>query len=160
MKANLIKNFQNRIVNGDKAELVLVHYEMIIAEIEDCLTFLQEGQSEKFYQSNERARNLIKELINSLDFNYSISRELFSLYIFVNKKLIESMYCRGERSLKVAKRVLNNLLIGWRKAAESVDTDDVAFANAENVYAGLTYGNGTLNESVIAASSSPRGLKA
>ncbi len=160
MKAELVKDFQNRIITANSSDLVVINYEMLMVEIDECLLFSELGDEVKFVQAIDRARRLLEELTTSLDFSYPIANELMSLYLFVNKKLLEARRKKSAEPLNKIQDILGILLVGWRGVSEAVEEskEDVTYQNVEAVYAGLTYGPKDLNESVFNLEN--RGLKA
>ncbi len=158
MKVEQVKDFTNRIITASSSDLVVINYEMLMVEIDECLLFSELGDESKFIQAIDRARRLLDELIANLDFEQEISSELMQLYLFVNKKLLEAKRKKSVEPLDRLQDILGILLVGWRAAANSVESEDTSYENADAIYAGLTYGKGELNESVLGSVS--RGLEA
>jgi flagellar protein FliS len=158
MNAALAKEFQNRIVNASQSDLVIINYEMLMAELDDATIKFEESNHSGFELCMKQAKRLLRELSDNLDFQYEISRDLMSLYIFVDKKLVEASMKTSIRPIESAKEVLNVLLLGWQQAAKTEGKKGPVIQNGQQVYAGLTYGKGTLNESVY--QDSARGFKA
>ncbi len=158
MKEELVKDFQNRIITASSSDLVVINYEMLMVEIDECMFFDQLGDEIKFVQAIDRSRRLLNELTNNLDFSYSISSELMSLYLFINKKLLEARRKRNAQPLDRVQDVLGILLVGWRGAGEKVVGEDLSYTNVDAVYAGLTYGPKSLREDILSVGM--RGLKA
>ncbi len=158
MKEESVKNFQNRIITASSSDLVVINYEMLMTEIDECMFFDEMGDEVKFVQAIDRSRRILNELTNNLDFSYSIASELMSLYLFVNKKLLEARRKKNAEPLDKLQDVLGTLLVGWRGAGEKVAGEDLSYTNVDAVYAGLTYGPKSLREDILNVSM--RGLKA
>ncbi len=158
MEKEQVKTFKNRIITATSSDLVVINYEMLMVELEECIFFDEIGDENKFIQSIDRARRVLEELMNNLDFRYSIANELMSLYIFINKKLLEARRKKSAEPLDRIKDILGILLVGWRGAGENVIGEDVSYTNVDAVYVGLTYGPRSLNEDIV--SSSFAGIKA
>jgi flagellar protein FliS len=158
MKAQLAKEFQTRIVNANQNDLVIINYEMLIAELDDAIYKYEHEDSKGFAKNMHQATRVLRELSDNLDFQYEISKDLMSLYIFMNKKFIEASQKNSTQPLQSAKDVLNVLLLGWQQAAKEQIKTAPLIQNGQQVYAGLTYGKGQLNETVYTENS--RGYKA
>lgn len=159
MNAALAKEFQNRIVNASSSDLVIINYEMLMAELDDATDKFQMEDELGFIKSMKQATRLLRELSDNLDFRYEISKDLMSLYIFVDKKFVEASQKRSIRPIEAAKDVLNMLLLGWQQAAKADTDKGPVMKNGQQLYAGLTYGKGSLNETVYQDNAS-RGFKA
>ena len=80
-----------------------------------------------------------------LDYKYAISRNLLSLYEFVQRKLVSSDIGGEDRGIDDAAKVISGLRESYAKIA-SQDESGSVMENSQTVYAGLTYGKGSLNE--------------
>lgn len=158
MNAALAKEFQNRIVNASSSDLVIINYEMLMAELDEATLKFETGDELGFAKCMKQATRLLRELSDNLDFRYDISKDLMSLYIFINKKFIDASLKQSIRPIEAAKDVLNVLLLGWQEAAKADNNKGPLIKNGQQVYAGLTYGKGTLNETVY--QDGTRGFKA
>jgi flagellar protein FliS len=141
-----IKDFQNRIVNANKKELLLINYELIFLAIDEGVAAIDKKDMAEFERHILRARQLLRELTDTLDFKFDISKALISLYIFVNGQLIKGTVSHKKEPVLVAKKILNNLYQGWQEIKD--DGNEPIIENGQKVYAGLTYGKGQLNETV------------
>ncbi len=146
MNKQLVKDFQTRIVNAGRGELLIINYEMLLAQIDDAISAVHEGDDEGFSKAMVNAHKLLRELSSGLDFQYDISKELMSIYIYVNKKFIDASINQSEDDLIEAGKILGILLEGWKLT--DYDEDAPVISNGQKVYAGLTYGRGNLNETV------------
>lgn len=158
MKTELVQEFQARIVTASQNDLVVINYEMLMAELEDAIEIFDTVNMAPFKHSMDRATKLLNELSFNLDFSYDISKDLMSLYIYVNKKLIEASQKISIQPLFTAQDVLSTLLVGWREANRTENKTATLIQNGQQLYAGLTYGKGFLNESVYIEQG--RGFKA
>lgn len=158
MNATLIKEFQNRIVTASQNDLVVINYEMLMAELDEAIGYYNDQDEKGFAKAMTQATRLLRELSDNLDFRYEISKDLMSLYIFVNKKFIDASMTNMVQPLYTAKDVLSSLLLGWREASAKEVTKGPLIQNSQQLYAGLTYGKGSLNETVYQESN--RGYRA
>ena len=159
MDTTMVKDFQTKIVSADRGQLIIISYEMLIVEIDDAIKFLEKDDETEFSRAMIRAHKILQELSGNLDFQYDISKDLMSIYIYINKKFIDASIKGDKEPLIETKRLLSILLNGWKEADKLELTERPIIENGQKLYAGLTYGKGTLNETIYDNSSS-RGFKA
>jgi flagellar protein FliS len=138
------KGYVARIAAAAPAELVAINYEMIIGNINEAVTIGEAGaDNEVFALALTRAKELLDELILSLNHEYEISSELLPIYLYVNKLILEASSLRTVRTLGEAERILSHLLGAWRKIAEDAKEagsgQEPVFKDAGKIYSGLTY---------------------
>ena len=160
MKADMVQAFQARIVTASQNDLVVINYEMLMAELDEAVELFDDKNLSAYYKSLEKATKMLNELSFSLDFDYEIAKELMSLYIFINKKLVEASQKKSVQPIFTAQDVLGSLLVGWKEATKQVVMgESPMIQNGQQLYAGLTYGKGQLNETVY-NDSAGRGFRA
>ena len=146
MDEALKKEFQNRIVSAGRKELLLIHLEMILAEMKLAEQARMESE-ERFRQNIDLTMEMVKKLAESLDFTYESSYVLLRAYQQVNADLIGARRKKDLTLLLRARKMIEQL----REAFAELELPSDAFVvqNGETVYAGLTYGrNNQLKESV------------
>lgn len=158
MESNEKVNWSARIVNATPAQLVLVIYELIFESIDEAIEHLKNKELSDFEKSLDRTRKLIMELTHDLKMQSAIEYDFLSLYLFTNKLLIQGYCRRDEQKLLEAKKILTTLYKGLCEAEKKVPKEESVMKNAQQVYAGFTYGKGTLNETISIDSN--RGFKA
>ena len=95
----------------------------------------------------KHAVRFLNELMGSLDYTYNISYELMSLYVYVNKVIITAIFKKNPELLDSAESVMK-LLVGFEGVGME-DTSGPVMQNTQQLYAGLTYGRGVLNEVTV-----------
>jgi len=146
MKKELVKEFQTRIVNAGRSELLIINYEMLLAQLDDAIESLKAQDYDEFSRSMINSHKLLRELSSGLDFKYEISKELMSIYIYVNKKFVDASTSHKINDLLEATKILSVLLEGWKLT--EYEEEEPVVSNGQKVYAGLTYGRNDLNEMV------------
>ena len=146
MNKELVKEYQTRIVNANRKELLIINYEMLMAEIEEAIEALEIEEAFRFEKAMHMAQKLLRELSDGLNFEYEISKGLMSLYIYMNKLFVDAQIHDRIEPLQEAMKVINILLEGWNQA--EMEDEGPVIGNGQKVYAGLTYGKANLNESV------------
>ncbi|WP_058486681.1 flagellar export chaperone FliS [Defluviitalea phaphyphila] len=153
-----MENRTAQIVNATPGQLIVITYELIIEAINEAEKKIPVTDEKDFKRSIEKAQNLLRELMESLDLSYEISYDLMSLYLYINKLIINSYITKKKEPLEEAKKLLNILLVGWKEVVSKEEQKTPVMENTQKIYAGLTYGKGNLNESVIEENN--RGFKA
>jgi flagellar protein FliS len=157
MNRETIKSFTARITQASKSELIVILYEMTLARIEEAEKAYQENDLKYFDKELKGAQKCVSELMATLDYRYVISYDLLSLYLYTNKQIITAIIKRNPLTLQSAKAVLKKLLKGFEEISKS-DNSGPVMRNTQHLYAGLTYGKGTLNETFIDPGNKSRGF--
>ncbi|NLP34306.1 MAG: flagellar protein FliS [Clostridiales bacterium] len=157
MQKEDVQAYTVRITQASKSELVVILYEMILTEIKEARDAYDKQDLALYDKELKQAQKFLVELMATLDYRYEISRDLLSLYLYVNKRIITATIQKKPDSLNSAESVLNKLLIGF-KGVSKEDTSGPVMSNTQQLYAGLTYGKGTLNETYIDPNDRSRGF--
>lgn len=141
------QEFTARITNANRSGLVVILYDMILEYIGEAECCIQKEDSTGFVSELEKARECVKELVSALDMQYEVSRDLARLYLYVNRTITRSIVKKEKAELDSAKNVMAGLRESFAKVAEQ-DDSPVLMGNAQEIYAGLTYGKNSLNENL------------
>lgn len=145
MNKEKIKDYTLRISQSNRTQLVVVIYDIILTYLSEAKEAHTKGDAKEFRYAVRRAQPFVTELISALNFQYEISYELMRLYLYVNRTLSLGLIKNDSNELIGAETVIKNL----RKAFEEISKEDSSqpvMKNTQQVYAGLTYGKGCLNE--------------
>lgn len=148
MKDTQKQEFTRRVINANKSELVVILYDMFHQDINDALEYCNTGKHDDMHMEIDNARNILSELINSLDRQYELANNLYRIYRYVERILIEADIKKNEVGLRDADRLMSKLGESFRVVA-SRDNKPAVYQNADKVYAGVTYGKGMLNENTV-----------
>ena len=157
MKKESMQAYSKRITQANRTELVVITYEIIIEHIKNAQISFE--NQEEFSNDLDQAQAFLKELMVSLDFEHQISYNLMSLYIFINKQLIEAKLKKSCEMLPTVQGMLESLLSSFREVSKQ-DNSAPLMQNTQKVYAGLTYGRDDVNEMSLASDDRNRGFKA
>jgi flagellar secretion chaperone FliS len=146
MKKEKISDFTLRISQSNRSQLVVVIYDMTTEYLKEALESYNLGNVEEFVESTKRAKACIYELMTALDTNYLIASELMQLYLYMHKLLIQSIIKREPKDFDAIERMIQKLAEAFYEVSKQ-DTSAPLMGNTQQVYAGLTYGKGTLAES-------------
>ena len=157
MDKEAIRAFTARITQASRSELVVILYEITLAKIEEAIKAFNENNPDIYEKELKGAQRCVSELMACLDFRYKISYNLMSLYIYVSKQIISALMKRDPITLQYAKSVMQKLLTGFEEVSKN-DNSGPLMKNTQQLYAGLTYGKGTLNETYINPNNKSRGF--
>lgn len=146
MKKEKISDFTLRITQSNRSQLVVVIYDMVLEYIEEALEKYEMGQLEQFLEVTKKVKACIYELMSALDTKYPIAAELMQLYIYMNKLLIQSIVKKAPQDYDAIKRMIQSLSEAFKEVGKQ-DYSAPLMENTQQVYAGLTYGKGSLSES-------------
>lgn len=156
MTNETIKKYTRRIAEANKTEIIAIVYEILEIYLDDAIMAHKEGDMELFDLSLKKASKCFNDLIDALDLQYEISKNLMSIYMFMNKEISIASVKRDAVTVSRIQAMVTKLKISFEELAKQ-DESNAVMGNAQGVYAGLTYGKGTLNESIDIQSN--RGFK-
>lgn len=145
MKKDLQRIFARRISQANRTELLVITYDMLLEELHEAAELLDMGDTEQFRHEMKLAQRFLGELMSTLDYRYSVSVRLLSLYEYVQRILVRCDVRATTDGLENAGRVIAGLREAYA-AIGTLDSSEPVMANTQSVYAGLTYGRGILNE--------------
>lgn len=159
MDKEKLQEFATRVSQANRSELVVVIYEATLASIEEGRKYLVDDHIDEARNEIERAKGMLTELMRSLEMEYTVSHYLRQLYIYSYQELCQGIALRKPELFDHAANVLNGLLPAFQEVAAQDDSEAV-MENAQSIYAGLTYGRGSLNETIGVGVSPNRGFQA
>ncbi|MBR1693191.1 MAG: flagellar protein FliS [Lachnospiraceae bacterium] len=147
MTDELKKEYTLRISQANKTTLIVILYEMLLIYVDEAKKALAEDEEKRFQEEIRKARGCLKELMNSLNFDYALAGNLLSLYVYVSKELVDASLHKKAEPLEHVIGVIGELYTAYVQLAEQ-DTSPPVMGNSQTVYAGLTYGRSQLTESM------------
>ena len=159
MTQEQIQTYTLRVSQASPCELVVIMYDIILDDVKNAKEAKASGNDKQYQADLVHAGKFVNELMDSLDFSEPISFRLMSLYMYVNKMLIKARVSRKWDSLNDVEMVIEKLRAGF-DGIKNQDTTGPVMQNVQQVYAGLTYGKGKLNETYLNAQDFNRGFNA
>jgi flagellar protein FliS len=140
--------FTRRITKANRTQLVVIVYDMMLVYIDDAKTSKTKNDMHEFERNLELARNCIGDLRKNLNFDYELSKSLFSIYTYSDRQLANAMFSGKTDNIVIVEGMMKKL----RKAFYELSLTDKTqpmMDNTQEVYAGLTYGRNDINETLI-----------
>ncbi|NLM03854.1 MAG: flagellar export chaperone FliS [Clostridiales bacterium] len=140
----------NRIANANEAELVAIVYEGLIDSLKDGIDFLSINAEDRFNKSIEKSREILAELLSTLEGNTEIANNLRSLYFYINQLITDASIKKDAEKLELAIKVITPVYEGWKElGAREGGKDSEDAPQGPQIVAGITYGKGQLNDYVV-----------
>ena len=159
MDREKLQEFATRVSQANRSELVVVIYEAALESIAEGRAALEKNEIAEARKEIDRAKGMVDELLHSLDLQYQIAHYLRQLYIYAYRELCQGIALRDVSRLDHASDVLEGLLPSFREVARQDESKPV-MENTQQIYAGLTYGRGQLNETIAVGVDMNRGFEA
>lgn len=158
MTKERISDYTLKITNASPTGIVVILYDLAIEYISEAKKCFENCDHDGASKACTNAGRVLGDLISSLDFSYGISFQLFRIYEFISKQVSMAVIKNDAKVLDDCVRLLTSLRGSFEELSQR-DESGPAMSNTQTVYAGLTYGKGTLNEST-SYSSDNRGFQA
>lgn len=158
MQKEQIGDFTRRLSLCNRGEMIVIIYDIYFAHIADAKSAFADGVHEQFKDAIHKAQRVLTRLIEDLNFTYAISMDLYRLYVYARNELSRALYENRMDGVEAADSVMKGLYTGFAEAAKQDDSAPL-MQNTQQVYAGMTYGRGSLTEN-LAESNYNRGFLA
>ncbi len=118
---------ETQIKTANQVKLIIMLYDGAIKQVNLAMEAMKE-KHRKFDAMNNsiiKAQDIISELMVSLDFDHGgdIARNLFSLYIFMNRQLLDANVKKLIKPLEDVKRMLMELRAAWVAVSKRTDLE-------------------------------------
>lgn len=140
------QDFTRRITQANRSGLVLIKFEMMFVYFDDVCEAFQKDDQQSFTNGIRSADAILKSFQETLDFSYEIAGQLYALYDFHRRQLAKMITRHSLKELEQSRKMLQKLYEAFAICAKQ-DTSKPLMQNAQQVYAGYTYGKNDLNES-------------
>ena len=138
-------DFQRRLSQCNRGEMIVIMYDILFAYLEDAGQAHDREDYESYKEALKKSQNALDMLMGALDFSYEISKELYRLYLTGKKHLTRAIYENRIDGIQDAMQILKPLYESFVQVAKT-DTSAPLMRNTQQVYAGMTYGKTSLNE--------------
>jgi len=117
---------ETRIKTAGQAQLIIMLYDEAVKQLTTAVELMDSnsqkknpGKIEKISKSIMKTEEIITELMVSLDFEQGgeISKNLFSLYSWFNRELLEANIAQNMDRIKTVKNMLADLRDTWSQIA-------------------------------------------
>lgn len=140
--------FKRRIAQAGIAEYTVLMLELEMEWMKEALEAYNKQDMESFYSSTEKAQSVQLELMNIMNVDNMIARDVYAVFVYINKILIHAKIKKNPLDMERCR----DLLLRYHKSfQELIKTDQSGplMESGEKIYAGLTYGTSGLVENSI-----------
>lgn len=124
MSTNAYEAYRNNAVRtASGEELTLMLYNGCIKFIRRAIKYLEEEDYEMKNENIQKAQAIITELMITLDPKIEISKQMLSLYDYINHQLIEGNIKNDEQHLEEALSYVVDFRDTWKQALLKVRKD-------------------------------------
>ena len=102
-----------QVLTAPPEQLTLMLYNGAIRFINESVAAINEGAIEKAHNTNIKTQTIIRELMATLDMQYDISKNLMSLYDYIEYRLQNANYQKDIKQLEEAKGLIAELRDVW-----------------------------------------------
>lgn len=139
-----------KIENASEAELVVMMLEGLDGEFDRGISAVEAKDEEMLKAAVDKARAILTELLATLWGDSEVAISTRQLYMYINKLVTDTGNRSVKEPLEEAKKVLKPMLEGWQHLAKNPSLAEAPAAQkGPSIVAGMTYGKGTLNESLM-----------
>ena len=130
------EDWKYKILNASPTRLVIVTYELALDRIAQAEAAFSAGELPLMRENINRAKEVITELLASLDTTNDIGRQMADLYIMLNKLLTKAYFANIKKPLVDTQIILNKLMAALMKEVDD-NFDAGADALGSGVYSGI-----------------------
>ncbi len=154
-----IKDFTLRISTANKCGLIVILYDAILTDIRAARKCHLNNDMAGFRKEVLDAGRFLNELISCLNFEQEMAYQFMRLYSYCNQRMAYALAGNHVEALNIIEEIITKLRLSFEKLEEQ-DKSGPMMQNTQAVYAGLTYGRGTLNETYVDPKDYNRGFSA
>lgn len=157
MTREQVQEFTRRATQENHSGLMLVLCDMEQVYMADAVAAYDNG-SDDYAITIDKARRVLNELIDCFDRTDIQGRHMVSVLRYIYGRLVSASIKGDPCDIGQCSVLLGRLRVALEEL-HRVDDEGPVMKNAHQVYAGLTYGRGVLNESTLGTDYSSRGYK-
>ncbi|QGU00397.1 Flagellar biosynthesis protein FliS [Candidatus Syntrophocurvum alkaliphilum] len=103
-------------------KLLLMLYDGAVKNIINAQKEIEDKDYNKAHQSIIKTQDIIVELMSTLNMDYEISNNLFSLYEYMRNQLVEANINKDVKPLEEVKGLLSELRGAWQEAINATNS--------------------------------------
>lgn len=152
-----IKTYTMQISQANASALLCIAYDLWEHFAEEAQTAYENTQQDAYQHALKKLQRVNQEIISMLNRENACASDVRTIHFFINQKIVACMVKHQPVELDRIQQIVKKLHQSFMEICRK-DTDAPLMSNTQQVYAGLTYGRGTLNESMDPMAVSDRGF--
>ena len=145
MEKEKITEFTRRISQCNRSGLTLIKYEICFVQCVDAKKAYAQKEHEVIKKEVQKASECVNRLMETLNFEYEIAKELYPVYRFCRDELAMALVKNDISRVENAEKILKNLYGAFEEVSKE-DYSRPLMENSEKVIAGMTYQKNNLTE--------------
>ncbi len=109
---------QNSIMNATPGQLIVMMYNGCMKFIKTAEKAIEQKDIEGANNAILRAQDIIDELMSALDRQYDVSDNLYNLYEYINRRLVEANIKKDKAILQEAYNLVVQLRDAWAEVVK------------------------------------------
>ena len=140
-----------KVMSANPIELILIMYEQFFELIPDIKANMGKRFQKDVEPDTERAQAIIDQLINALDFDVELSKDLGAIYYYVRDRILIGNIKCDPAIWDHIEATMRPLYEGFKGAAKQLAAPrvDPLKSKSTQIIAGMTYGQRNLREVVV-----------
>lgn len=152
-----ISSYTMQISQANVSQLTCIAYDLWQAFMAEALSAYASGDLPGFHQQLRKVQRVNQEIISMMNHENTCARDVMAIHFFMNTRLVQSMIKQQPVDLDRICEMVKKLQAGFLELSKG-DQDAPLMQNTQRVYAGLTYGKDSLNESADPLGQAGRGF--
>ena len=121
LRNGYIQYREQSVMTASPGDLVLMLYDGCLRQLRLARLSLSPGEGgradfETASQALKKAQDIVMELINGLDFNYDIAKQLFRLYEYASHEMVQANVRKDSLFLDSVEEIMSDLRNTWEQA--------------------------------------------
>lgn len=145
MTRDAVQTYSLRVTQANQSELTVITFEIFLDYINDAVNCFEMGSINEYETYLKKARACLTEMMAALNFENGVSFNIIKIYEYVYGVLVTLSKHADMEMLSRVRNMMKMLLEAFQKVAAK-DKSSGVMENTQQLYAGLTYGKGYLNE--------------
>jgi len=109
---------QNAVTTASAGELTIMLYNGCLKFINKAKQAVQNNSFEERNTNIQKAQNIIRELMVTLNMEYEVSKNMMALYEFINQSLLEANIKNDITKLEEAEQIVIEFRDTWKQAIQ------------------------------------------
>ncbi|HZJ84687.1 MAG TPA: flagellar export chaperone FliS [Syntrophomonadaceae bacterium] len=133
MGAHAYNQYQKTTVETvSPGKLLIMLYDGALKNINHAITAIDENDYNSAHNNIIKTQDIIVELMSTLNMDYDISKNLYSLYDFMLSRLIDANIDKDTGKLKELALFVQDLRDTWQKAVQDMSSNPANRLNLAN----------------------------
>lgn len=159
MTKESVSSYTMQISQANASQLLCIAYSLWEEFADEAMEAFADKKMEEYKQQLKKLQRVNQEIITMLNHENPHAQNVIALHFFANRKIVESILKKEPVELMRVKAMVVKMHASFTEISKK-DNDAPIMVNTQQVYAGLTYGKGMLNESADPMGQAGRGFLA